>query len=245
MPTDTQTSATSLLLAVQLREWRGDWAGAAELATLAIQHDDQLTGAYMHRALARRVMGKLSGPDGAIADYDRCIDIDPLIACAWELRGGCRSTLAGRLPREQRIALQTLAEQDYRQAALLEPTNERVALALIEAAICAGRYREAFGYAGEAWSHVRGPSQRVVAAWLGCIAGVLANRPRPTWDRYHQALQVRQAELGALTWCVAEINAALELLQAEGGCAQETLATLQGVQDLFLSHFEDGGPMLR
>lgn len=245
MQTTDTNSIAALLLEIQVREWHGDWPSVERLASTAIERDDELADAYMRRALARRILNVLQGPEGAIADYDRCIDIDPLNACAWEFRGGCRSTLAGRLPREHRIVMQALAEQDYRQAAQLDPANEQVGLSMIEAAICAGRYREAFGYAGEAWSTVRSPCRRVVGAWLGCIAGILAKRPRRIWDKYHQALQARQAELGALAWSVTEISAALELLQGEGTCPPEALAELQDVHELFLSHFEEGGPILR
>ncbi|OGA98186.1 MAG: hypothetical protein A3E25_20910 [Burkholderiales bacterium RIFCSPHIGHO2_12_FULL_69_20] len=235
-------SIGAILLAAKLCEWRGQWPEAARLASVALEQDDRILEAYQQRALARRLLGDL---DGAIEDYDRSIQIDPLCDWAWEFRGACRSTLAGRLPRDQMLDLQAKAELDYRQAAKLDPANERATLSMIEAAICADRYRAAFGYAGEAWSAIRCPRLRVVAAWLGCIAGILAERPPRTWDRYLQALRARQSSLGPLTWCVAEINSALRRLEAEGRHDCGTLARLTEVHDLFLSHFGEGGPALR
>jgi len=231
-----------VLLAAKLCEWRSDWPEAARLASVALEQDDRVLDAYQQRALARRLMGDLAG---AIGDYDRCIQIDPSCTWAWEFRGACRSTLAGRLPRDQMLELQEQAELDYRQAVRLDPANERATLSMIEAAICADRFLAAFGCAGEAWSVVRCPRLRVVGAWLGCIAGILAERQPRTWDRYLQALRARQSTLGPLTWCVAEINSVLRRLEEEGRHDCGTLARLAEVHEIFLSHFAEGGPALQ
>ncbi len=109
--------AAALLLAIEICEWHSDWLGVERPASAAIEYDDKLAEARVHRALARRVLNVLQGPEGAIADYDRCIDIDPQNARAWEFRGACYFTLAGGLAPDYRIEMQAKAEQDYHAGA--------------------------------------------------------------------------------------------------------------------------------
>lgn len=241
METEVIDGVHAVLMRAKMYEWFGDWSNAERFATIAVEGAPALVPAYLVRALARRVQGNL---EGAICDYEKAIELDPQCELAWEFRGACRSTLAARLPREKARALQARAEQDFRQAVLLDPTNEQAALSMVEAAICAERYREAFGHAGECWRTVSGLSQRVICAWLGCIAGLLARRPPQTWQQYTEILRRRETTLSQTAWCTAEINGVIARLFESKAYDADTLAEIEAVHNLFLGHFEQGGPVL-
>ncbi len=66
---------------------RGDWTGAIELMTRAIELDPGLARAWMGRGAARFKRGDL---DGAIEDETRTIELDPKLAFAWSTRGCAR-----------------------------------------------------------------------------------------------------------------------------------------------------------
>ena len=244
MNSGVDVSKAGLLWAARVCEWRGDFAEAQRLATEALERDGNFVEALLVRAVSRRVVGALEGAHGAIADYTRCIEIDPDCDCAFRFRAACLTELASRRGTAEMRSSLHQAEEDLAQAVRLDPANEQAMLSLIETAILGERYREAFGHAGEAWSAVRDPGNRVIGAWLGCIAGILAGRPRRTWERYLDELQARHATLGPLSWCVAEINGVLARVEAEGRYDAGALADLASVHELFLGHFEER-PVLR
>ncbi len=82
MDTGANVSKAGLLWAAKVCEWRGDHAGAQRLASAALEGDEDFVDALMVRALSRRLLGAIDGPDGAIADYTRCIAIDAQCAYA-------------------------------------------------------------------------------------------------------------------------------------------------------------------
>lgn len=242
MDTVDHYDARAALWQAKMCECSGDWSGAENFATIALEADPTLVGAYCQRALARRILGNLGG---AIADYDQVLVHDPQYAPGLHFRGACRSTLAARLPREEARTLQAEAERDFRRAVRLEPSNEQAALSMVEAAICAERYREAFGYAGECWRNLRQGSNRVICAWLGCIAAILARRPRKTWQCYIELLQRREVMLPRMAWCITEINGVIACLYEIRTCDASTLAEIEVVHNIFVGHFGEMGPLLQ
>ncbi|MCM8595661.1 tetratricopeptide repeat protein [Accumulibacter sp.] len=223
---------------------RRDWRTAETLASQAIDADPELVDAYMARGLARRVRGDLAGAED---DYSAAIQRDPALAAAFKWRAGVRSSRAAYLHGEAAERHLLAAERDFRQAVLLDPGDEQARLGLLEAALCAGRYKEAFASAAECWREFRTPGCQVIAAWLGCLAALLRQPPPPP-SRHRQwfgLLQKRQSVLPSLEWSVIEVSQLIARVAGEDSDYDpKTLAEIRLVHDLFLSHFEGGRPVL-
>lgn len=125
-----------------VRNELGDFAGAVQDFTTAIQGDPKNAFAYNNRAWARQNLGRF---DEAIADYDEAIRLDPKLAVAYSNRGLChhrqRDLAAAiadydrsiKLDRRNALAFNNrglarmesgqfdTALEDYRQALKLDP----------------------------------------------------------------------------------------------------------------------------
>ncbi len=234
------------LLQAYRAQWRSDWIGAAAAASAALEADPRLVPAYLVRGLARRVTGDL---DGAISDYSAVVadDLDPGCASAWEFRGASRTSLAINMPDgAARDAMLAAAEQDYRQAIRLDPQNDQPRLSMVETALITDRSTAALAHAGEAWGSLGSAKGRLIAAWLGSLAALAAGRPARAWAAYRRTLRLRDVRLERLSWCVIEVNGWLGRREKSmAACSDPVLREMLAVHELFLSHFEEGGPLLR
>jgi tetratricopeptide (TPR) repeat protein len=219
-----------------------EWCRAQACASEAIRANPSLIEAYMLRALALRVEGNL---DDAISDYTKVIELDPQHGEAWMFRGACKAQKGSLVnDRHQALKLITEAHPDYQRAAELMPENELVGLALLELEICTAKYREAIGTAGVWWNRIKHPHYKVICAWLGAIASILARRPEQKWMHFQQFLKSEVIQLGPAEWSIAEITGTLNSLRSEDNCDQEMLMKVQEIHKLFMSHFSESGPAI-
>lgn len=223
---------------------RRDWRTAETLASQAIDSDPELVDAYMARGLARRVRGDLAGAED---DYSAAIQRDPALAAAFKWRAGVRSSRAAYLRGEAAERCLLAAENDLRQAVLLNPGDEQTRLGLLEAALCAGRHKEAFACAAECWRDFHDPDCQVIAAWLGCLAALLRQPTSPPSRRRQWLclLQKRQSVLPSLEWSAIEVSQLIARVAGDDSDYDpKILAEIRLVHGLFLSHFEGGRPAL-
>jgi len=237
-------SKPPLLLLEEARAYRNanDWTRAKTAATGAIQTSPALTEAYMIRAFARRLENDL---DGAMADYAKVIEIDPQNAHAWMFRGACAaqksSTLGATSPAS---GLLEEAHRCYKKTAELQPDEEQAGLALLELEICMGKHREAVGTTGTWWGRVQTPSNKVISAWLGALAFILAGRPEAKWAHFREFLEKDTANLEPAVWSVVEIDHVLDKLRTAQPADEPRTAAALSIHRLFLSHFGKGGPAI-
>lgn len=231
----------ALLQEATAYEQVGNYKRARACASEAIQANPSFIDAYMTRAYASRVLGDL---DGAIADYCKVIEVDPENHEAWLFRGACRTQKASAMTRNVRLELMNDAHPDYRRAAELRPDDEQGGLALLELEICIGKYREAIGTTGVWWNRIQSSSSKLICAWLGAIASVLAGRPESRWAHYREFLKQDSTLLGPASWSVAEISNYLRDLE-ESGYDTKRMAILREIYQLFIAHFAKGGPALK
>ena len=223
----------------------GEWKRARDCATKAIEINPTLVEAYEIRAVAFRVMGEL---DCAIKDYSSVVEIDPQQGDAWMFRGACKTQKASRHGRHEAINILNDAHSDYKRACELMPDNERAAGALLELEICASKYREAVGTAGSWWHRVRTVDDKLVFAWLGGIAFILAGKPSQKWVHFQDFLESEPAKLNPRDWSLAEMNgkiAELSKMVSEGRIEEQRLSEVRNVHRLFLSHFSGDGPVIQ
>lgn len=240
-PSRPAKNPVELLQKARAYERAQDWSRAKTLATEAVEANPSLIDAMMIRALCCRCLGT---PNDAIADYTRVIRLDPENGDALMFRGACKTQIAADMDNpEARMNLLNDAYPDYRRAAELMPGNELAGLALLELEICIGKYREAVGTTGEWWNRVQYPPYKVVCAWLGAIALILAGRPESRWSHFVEFLEQERARLGPTDWCVTEIDRCLGLLE-DNGIATDVISRLLAIHKLFLGHFVDGGPAM-
>jgi len=220
-----------------------DWPRARACASEAIRLNAGLPEAYMIRAFAARVMGDL---EGAIADYTLAIERDPQRGEAWMFRGACKAQLASAATDRSRAReLLSEAHPDYQRASELKPDDEQAGLALLELEICLGRYREAVATTGLWWRRMQHANYKLICAWLGAIAFILAGRPEAKWIHFREFLEADRTRLSATEWSVVEISRALERLPSEPNCDRERLDRVREIHALFLRHFPAGGPVIR
>jgi hypothetical protein len=124
------------------------------------------------------------------------------------------------------------------------PDNEQAGLALLEFEICAGKYREAVGTTGVWWNRIQTPGNKVICAWLASIAFILAGRPAQKWTHFRQFLESDSTKMSSTEWSVAEISAAIQDLASRGVVDSDKLSGIKDVHELFLRHFNDGGPAI-
>jgi len=218
-----------------------DYKKAKACASEAIQINPSLVDAFAVRALACRVLGEL---DMAIADYTKVIEIDPNNSQAWMFRGACKTQKASNLEGLEKTTLINEAHPDYQRAAELRPDDELAGLALLELEICIGKYREAVGTAGVWWNRVRTPANKVICAWLGVIAMILAVHPERKWAHLKAFLEQDRTRLGPTDWCVTEIEGCLKSVQGNPSQAA-LLDTIRPIHASFIKRFSGGGPALK
>jgi tetratricopeptide (TPR) repeat protein len=232
--------ALRLLQQAQAYSQAQDWPRAKACATQAIEANPNLTEAYLIRAIANRCLADL---DSSIADYTRVIELDEHNGLAWMFRGACKAQKASCADdRSRSVELLAQAHPDYQRAAELKPDDEQAGLALLELEICIGKYREAVGTTGEWWGRIQQPNNKLVCAWLGAIAMILAGRPVQKWSHLQEFVRNDRTILGPTDWCVVEIERCLAFLQVKH-CPQ--LAEVKAIHDLFLGHFGQSGPAIR
>lgn len=240
---EPRISPLEMLEAARLWLQRQDWARAKACATDAIRLNPELPEAYMIRAFASRVMGDLAG---AIADYTRVIQLDPQRSEAWMFRGACKAQAASETQDPARAReLLSQAHPDYQRAAELRPDDEMAGLALLELEICLGRYREAVATTGLWWPRLQQPANKLIGAWLGAIAFILAGRPPAKWAALREFLEQSQTRLSGTEWSVVEISRTLDRLSCDPGCDPGKLQQAREIHELFLSHFPATGPVIR
>ena len=229
----------------QARTYAGiyDWKQACDCATKAVIMAPTLVEGYMIRALAFRVMGEV---DNAIRDYSSVIEIDQQHGEAWMFRGACKTQKASSMHDESR-AMNILndAHPDYKRAAELMPDNEQAGLALLELEICAGKYREAVGTTGIWWNRIQGSHNKLICAWLGSIAFILAGKSTQKWTHFREFLESETAKLSPTEWSVAEISGVLENLGSQGICNANALHEIRNIHEVFLRHFSGSGPAIK
>jgi tetratricopeptide (TPR) repeat protein len=219
------------------------WERARASASDAIQANPALVEAYMIRAIASRVLDEL---DAAIADYTRVVELDPQRGEAWLFRGACKTQKASEVRDPARACeLLALAHPDYQRAAELKPDDEQVGLALLELEICIGKYREAVATTGLWWNRIDPANYKLICAWLGAIAFILAGRPEAKWAHFRHLLEQDEPRLGVTDWSVVEISRTLERLASDPGCDRDSLAQARAMHELFLRHFPERGPAIR
>lgn len=232
-----------MLEAARLLLRHQDWPRARACAAEAIRLNPALPDGYMIRAFAARVMGDL---EGAIGDYTHAIELDPQRGEAWMFRGACKAQLASaaRDPVRARELL-SAAHPDYQRASELTPDDEQAGLALLELEICLGRYREAVATTGLWWRRMQHASYKLICAWLGAIAFILAGRPEAKWLHFREFLEADRTRLSGTEWSVVEISRALERLASDADCDREKLSRVREIHALFLQRFPAGGPVIR
>ena len=217
------------------------WDRAITSASEALDIDPNYSAAYMVRALAYRCRGQLNE---AVDDYGKVIDLDPQGAEAWKFRGACRAQEAANA-QSASVAegLNEMAYEDYRRAFELKPNDEQCGLALLEHEICLGKYREAVGTTGEMWPRIQAPLNKLICAWLGAIAMILAGRPERRWIHLKEHLENSNETLDPTAWCLAEIEGHLESLESRID-DRGRLDRARMIHGMFRVRFSDKGPAL-
>ena len=228
----------------QARTYAGiqEWKKAKDCASEAIKLNSSLVEAYMIRALAYRVVGEL---DNSILDYSKIIDIDPQNGEAWMFRGACKLQKSSAMKdQNQVLSLLNDAHPDYKRAAELMPDDEQAGLALLELEICAGKYREAVGTTGIWWNRIKISQNKLICAWLGSIAFILAGKSNNKWVSFKEYLISETATLGPTDWSIAEINGIIENFASQNNYDETKLKEIQAIHKAFIQHFTGKGPTI-
>lgn len=208
---------------------------ALELSSEAIIINPRLVDAYHARALASRCDGDL---DTAIDDYTAIIEIESDNSDAFLYRAACKTQKAADLPENERLAFLNEAHSDYKRAAQLGPDNEQTGLALLELEICISKYHDAAETTELWWNRIKSTPYKIICAWLGAIALILADRPEADWAHFSQFLDDDKTNISATTWSVQEIDMCIKSLEDEGYDPGK-LELIKSIHDKFQQHFGD------
>ncbi len=221
------------------------WAEASALLSDAIRDFPSFMELYLSRAYCRR---KLSQLDAALSDYDKAIELNAQSAQAWLDRGASKVLKAYEIDDRE---LQTRGSQtgrkygaealkwfeealiDYKKGAALEHSGS-AGLSVLELEVILDKYREAIGTAATWWNTHMDADHKLVCAWLGAIATILAGKRPHHWQAFREYLEQEKARPG---WEPEQIDGYLHRLQKEGRCPADRLAGAQEIHRLFLAHY--------
>jgi tetratricopeptide (TPR) repeat protein len=235
------TAVLMLLWRAQELKFSDRWAEAEELLRQAIDLDPGVPAVYLSRAYCLR---KLERYDEALAEYDRVLAMDAQNATAWLDRGAIKVLKAYWLDDRQpekgggKYSAEALrwfdeALADYLKAAELEH-SESSQLSVLELEIILDKYREAVATAAACWSRATAPERKVVCAWLGGLAYVLACKPERQWQPFEEYLR---ASCPRPAWEPEQIAGYLERLERSGRVPAERMRRVRALHDAFLTHY--------
>jgi hypothetical protein len=107
---------------------------------------------------------------------------------------------------------------------------------MVEVGLCVGRYREAIGVAGACWSRSDRTHERIVCAWLGGIALILAGKPERKWAHYVDYLERETAGIDGY-WNSHSVDRLFQRLE-EVGFDNERLQRGLGIHRLFVARLD-------
>jgi hypothetical protein len=212
-----------------------DWPLAESLATEAINHNIMLHTAYMVRARARRFQRKF---DEAIQDYTTVLELDPENSDALMFRGATfmdQSSCENDYRRTSAM-IANRAFCDFKQASAINPSHVGIGLSIVEVGLCVGRYREAIGTAGSCWSRAGCRHEKIVCAWLGSMALILAGKPERKWAHYVEYLQRETAGIDGY-WNSHSVDRLFQHLE-KVGFDNERLEGGLAIHRLFVTRFD-------
>ncbi|MGD0207587.1 MAG: tetratricopeptide repeat protein [Verrucomicrobiota bacterium] len=242
-PTDTPNPMVLFSLAQDLMK-QEKWAEARKHLSEAIRLNPSLTGFLLARGLCSRSLKEL---DVALADYDKAITLDGQHSGAWHERGVIKvlkaysiddERLASGSPEKGKYCPQAVqwfnnALTDYRKGAELEH-NASADLSVLELEIILDKYRDAVGTAAESWGRIQQPGYKIVCAWLGAIAYILAGKRQNHWQPFQDFLRQDRSRP---FWEPEQIDGYLGRLQTEGCCPLDRLKNTREIHQLFLKHY--------
>jgi hypothetical protein len=215
-----------------------DWVLGESLATEAIAHGIMLQAAHMVRASARRFQQKF---DGAVSDYTEVLRLDPDNPDALMFRGATYMDWSSHEQDYQQAVnmISNLAILDFKRAAAVDPSHVGIELSVAEVLLCVANYREAVGTAGVCWTRAFRTSDKIVCAWLGAMALILAGKPERKWRHYADCLQNETGTLnGYWNGCSVErLLKHLAVSNIEGSRLEMSCA----IHELFLAHDDRDG----
>jgi len=214
-----------------------EYQRAITLADECIKIDNSVVEAFMIRGRCNRLKYK-HDCDAAIADFSKVIELDPENATAWRYRGTSKTLKASEAGEKEKIDLWTSAIEDFKRAGELRPDEEYIGLDILELEICLGKYREAVGSLGIWWNRIKNQKNKLVCAWLGSLAQILAERPERKWAHMKDILSSDQPRFTHGDWTITEIDLHLKYLE-KNNLHSEKLDSLKTVHELFMSHFQD------
>jgi tetratricopeptide (TPR) repeat protein len=212
---------------------RGDWIRGESLASEAIGLAPNVSEGYEVRGRARRHSRKF--PD-AIEDYTVALKLDPQNSNLLMFRGATRMDQAA-FQDDYNRSIQIMnvdAHNDFQTAAKLSPDDLRIGLSILEVEVCTGSYRDAAATAGLWWNRTS-HSWKIICAWLGALALILARRPRRRWRKFGYWLEVDESPAGPDYWNPCTVERFLRHVE-ENGCETECMSDLVEVHQLFLDH---------
>jgi hypothetical protein len=162
------------------------------------------------------------------------IKLDPENETAWRYHGTTTTLKAAGTDPKTKNELWNKALLDFRRSAELQPTVEYIGLDLLELEICLGKYKDAVGTFGEWWSRVQSPKNKLVCAWLGAIALILAGKPARRWVQLRDLLENDSIRLTAGDWTITEMDRYIRGTRQED---RDQFDSVIKIHELFLKHF--------
>lgn len=215
-----------------------DWGLGESLASQAITNGIMVQAAHMVRAKARRFQKKYQE---AIDDYAEVLRLDPYNSSALMFRGATYMDWSSHEEDYQQSVhmISNLALRDFTKAGSVNPAQLGIELSILEAQLCLTNYREAIGTAGVCWARASWTRHKIVCAWLGAIALILAGKPERKWQSYAQFLQEPPGGLDGY-WCAYSVERLLKHLVTLGFDSSK-LDRSRSIHGLFLvQHGPDG-----
>lgn len=191
---------------------------------------------FKRRTLIRRLLGDL---DGAIADMNRAVELDPDDANSYWERGACFShklSLNKDIDRAKREELLGKILADYKASVTRNPTSAEGWLAIVETDLLMHDWDDAIGNYGSCKPYIDSKSNQLVRSWLGTLALDLAGDAPDEEDR--KLLDDMSIRLNDSAWCVSEIESLLAELESEG-FDREKLRKTKETHRRFLEHFDE------
>jgi len=126
------------------------------------------------------------------------------------------------------------AQPDFGMAAKLSPDDFRIGLSILEIEVCTGRFHDAAATAGLWWNRTSG-AWKIICAWLGGLALIMAGRPERRWLKFSHWLEVDDSPAGPDYWNPCTVERFLRHVE-ENGCGKQRKSDLAAIHQLFLGH---------
>jgi tetratricopeptide (TPR) repeat protein len=193
-------------------------------------------GAYACNACLNNVLEEL---ESACEDINRAIELDPQNGTYYWRRGAYlsyRLTIDKNISNEDRKNICKNIIKDYENSLNKDPSNPKAWLDIIETNMILNNWRIAIALYGESNPYILSKEDKLIRAWLGCIARICAGKHIREEDKsilYDKAIRLNKSH-----WYTAHIELVLNEIRNKKG-QEEKFAMANEIHQLFISHYDE------